>query len=98
MSMTMSVGSLAKISMEPLVPAGTTAAFPTMKPCTAFSVAASGRVAPVGYAVINPSDPGGTTVMLNEYAWATEGIEQLVLDGMGNVRLVPPASGGAPKA
>src|SRR3954469_6110557 len=47
---------------------------------------------------MNPSGPGGTTVILNEYAKATDGIEQVLLDCIGNVRLAPPARAGSPKA
>jgi hypothetical protein len=68
MSMTISVGLLAKMSIEPLVPAATMAALPTMNPWGEITVAASGRACPVGYAVMYPRGPGGTTVTFSEYA------------------------------
>jgi len=96
MSMTTSVGLLAKMSIEPDVPASTMAVLPTINPSGEFTVAASGRGWPVGYAVMKPRGAGGTTVMLREYACAVVGIEHVVLDCTGNVLLLPPTSAGAP--
>jgi len=94
MSMMMSVASLANKSTDPLVPAAMIAALPTMNPCSEFKVAAKGCGWPVGHMVINPSGPGGTTVTLNEYACAIDGMVQVVLDWMGTVRLARPFSLG----
>src|SRR4029077_5755331 len=47
---------------------------------------------------MKPSGPGGTTVTLNEYAWATEGMAKWRLDWWGKDRLGPPARLGGPKA
>jgi hypothetical protein len=51
-----------------------------IKPVESLRVEALGRAWPVGYAVMNPKNPGGITVMLNEYAWALDGMPQLLLD------------------
>jgi hypothetical protein len=47
---------------------------------------------------MKPRSPGGTTVTLNEYASAVDGIEHVVLDGMGNERLAFALRLGGPKA
>ena len=52
----------------------------------------------VGPTVTKSTNPGGTIVMLNEYAWAIEGMEHVALDWMGKVRLAPPTRLGGPKA
>src|SRR3954451_6588861 len=97
MSMTTSVLLLANTSTEPLVPAATMAAFPTTCPCNAFNVEARGRGCPVGYIVRNPRGAGGTAVTFKEYAWASAGMEHVVLDRMGKVRAPPPVRRGVPR-
>src|SRR5262249_20296535 len=57
-----------------------------MVPSGSFNVDASGRGCPVGQTVMKSRLAGGTTVMLNEYAPAIDGIEQFGLDCIGKVR------------
>src|SRR5262249_40429602 len=61
-------------------------------------VEATGRGWPVGQTVMKSTKPVGTNVMLNEYACAIEGMVQLVLDWIGNVRDAPPTRAGGPNA
>src|SRR5579872_300733 len=76
MSMIRSVAPLGNTSTDPFVPAGIIAAFATTVPVTSFSTEAKGCGWPVGHAVMNPSDPGGTAVKFNEYACAEAGMLQ----------------------
>src|ERR1035438_5303434 len=67
MSITRLVASLAKMSMEPLAPAFTTAALATTVPVGAFKLATKGFVCPAGHAVTYPSGwPPGTTAKFSE--------------------------------
>src|SRR5215510_14197392 len=88
MSSMKSVILLTKTFTEPPLPAGTTAAFAAMFP-DEFKVETTGCETPVGQIVKKPNGPGGTTVMLNEYACAMDGTGQRELaDCMANVRVV----------
>src|SRR5208337_4133875 len=95
MSMTKSVLLVAKTLILPLVPAGTMASFPTTPPLRAFSVATTGSGWPAGQVVRYPNGPGATTVMRIEYAFADEGIPQ-VLERIGKFRVAPATSEGGP--
>src|SRR5262249_38288672 len=91
------------------VPAGTIAAFATTVPRNEFNVETTGWTNPVGQIVKKPSAPegftlpgkvapGGTTVMLNEYARAIDGTGQReVVDCMSNILVVFPVRLGGPK-
>jgi hypothetical protein len=85
MSMITCDGSVTYTEIEPLVPAGTTAALATMAPLYEFSVETLGRDTPAGHTLRNCSCPCGTTVMFNEYARALAGTPQL-LCGIGTSR------------
>src|SRR5216684_4578437 len=69
------------------------AALALMRPSSEFRVEARGNACPLGHTVRYPRDPWGTTVTLNEYAEALEGIPQ-ALFGMMKSRDVPPTSDG----
>src|ERR1019366_10472374 len=94
-SITRSVAWVAKTEIAPLTPAGTIAAFAVTIPGGAFSVETSGWDDPAGHVVRKPRTPGGTTVMLKEYAWAVAGIPQ-GLAGTGMSRATAGASDGPP--
>src|SRR5438309_1851090 len=84
--------------MDPLAPAGTIAALAMAFPSGAFRVDTSGRGIPVGHSVRKPRPVGrGTTVALNEYAFAMVGIPH-TLPRTGMVREVMPAMLGGPNA
>ena len=97
MSNNTSVVLLAYTFIEPLVPAGTTAAFATVVPVGEFNVETFGIVFPVGQVLRYPNEPCGTTVKFNEYAEAVAGMPQ-ALDVMGKVRVLAAAIDGGPNA
>src|SRR5262245_10025967 len=98
MSMITSVLSVTNTSTEPPFPAGTIAAFVTIVPNRLFKVETNGCATPVGQIVKKPNGPAvGTTVILNEYACASDGTGQRELvDWMANVRVAPPMRLGGP--
>ena len=96
MSSTMSVSLDAKAQTFPLTPVGRMVAPALTRPSIEFSVELSGRGAPHGNMVRNPSEPCGTTVTFNEKAWAFEGILQ-ALPGTEKPRVNPPLTKGPPK-
>src|ERR1017187_4378497 len=99
MSMMTCVVSVTKTSIDPLVPAGTTAAFASSVPRTSFKIDTIGLGGfPVGQAVRKLREPVGTTVKFSEYAWAVEGMLQRVLLNTGIVLVSLAFIAGGPKA
>src|ERR1017187_1606728 len=99
MSMMTCVVSVTKTSIEPLVPAGTTAAFASSVPRRSFKIDTVGVGGfPVGQAVRKLREPVGTTVKFSEYAWAVEGMLQRVLLSTGIVLVSLAFIAGGPKA
>src|ERR1035441_1264437 len=91
-------GSGRSTSIEPLVPAGTTAAFASTVPRKSFRIDTIGLGGfPVGQAVRKLREPVGTTVKFSEYAWAVEGMLQRVLLNTGIVLVSLAFIAGAPK-
>src|ERR1017187_1233233 len=98
MSMMTCVVSVTKTSIEPLVPAGTTAAFASSVPRRSFKIDTVGVGGfPVGQAVRKLREPVGTTVKFSEYAWAVEGMLQRVLLNTGIVLVSLAFIAGDPK-
>src|ERR1035441_5079893 len=98
MSMTTCVVLVTKTSIEPFVPAGTTAAFASIVPRRSFKIDTIGLGGfPVGQAVRKLREPVGTTVKFSEYAWAVEGMLQRVLLNTGIVLVSLAFIAGDPK-
>src|SRR3982751_6051692 len=76
MSMTRSVGLLAKTLTSPPLPAGTMAALAVTVPVSAFRDATVGCACPLAHAVTYPSGPFGMAAKLSEYACADAGMPQ----------------------
>src|SRR3954447_20470748 len=68
--------SLTKTLTDPLVPAGTMAAFALIRPSVEFRVDTVGCACPVGHKVSQLSGPCGTTVTFSAYAFAVAGMPQ----------------------
>ena len=60
-----------------------------------FNVETTGSACPAGHVLRYSNEPGGTAVMLNEYACAADGSPQ-ALDGIANVRVPLAPSAGPP--
>src|SRR5579863_209558 len=99
MSIITSVGLPATIWIAPAVPATTMAALAMTPPETgSLSVDTTGYGCPAGHTDRKERGPGGTTVMLREYAPALAGMLHEEV-GIGTWRYVPyAANDGGPKA
>src|SRR5436305_7555526 len=99
MSMITCVALVTNKSKEELLPAGTTAALPTTKPCSEVRIATSGLGRkPVGHALRYPNAAGGTTKMFSEYAFAAPGmpVQRVLAPGL-IVRIWLAGKAGGPK-
>jgi hypothetical protein len=76
------------------------AALATTVPVGSFKVVANGSGLLMGPCQIvrYPRGPGGTTVTLNEYASADDGMLQVELERKGKFRVAAPTRLGGPKA